>query len=399
MKTRRAALGTLAGLCLFMGLVTGERLYYAVFFAALMAALLSLGVAFWARVALRFHQNIKEDSLQKGGVVTLRFTVENNMPLPLSRVDIHYDTQQSVIDGRQETRRIWLRGMGAQEISAQFVADYWGRYEVGIAALDVYDPLGLFCLRLDARKLSHYKPLGILIYPRSLTPAHMNLPSSQSDVQDVQKGRLVEHSAQLDHMRRYVHGDSLRRIHWKLSARMRQLLIKVYEDSAFPRLLLAVDCHEHGLEGLDAIRVEDTLVECTAAIANYTLLHGLPTRLLAYPKGAVRLLGDNPLHLRAFQDSIARLSFHGDYTMRDILRIEPYDDAMGIVVLTHNISSELFERLVEQQLSGVRTLVLCVTLTGDDPAQARAVAELHNKGVRARQIRAGDDVIEAVSSL
>ncbi|MEW8396997.1 MAG: DUF58 domain-containing protein, partial [Candidatus Thiodiazotropha sp.] len=53
-------------------------------------------------------------------------------------------------------------------------------------------------------------------------------------------------------VREYVQGDSLRHIHWRASARRQQLVVKEYERSDRPVLLVALDCRaafNHGEGG------------------------------------------------------------------------------------------------------------------------------------------------------
>ncbi|MDD4797819.1 MAG: hypothetical protein PHO66_08635, partial [Eubacteriales bacterium] len=170
-------------------------------------------------------------------------------------------------------------------------------------------------------------------------------------------------------------------------------------DSSQPRLLMAVDCRSHPLRGLDAIRVEDSIVESAATVANYTLSHGLPLRMVAYPQQPVRLQGDSAVHVAAFHESIARLTFDGGYALQDILRIEPYDHALGLLVIVHDIPPALFDHLVTQKMKGTQVMVLCVALLAEDVRLKKAVAELRNRGIRAGILPAGGDVIKAVSDL
>lgn len=399
MKARRILLALLGGICLFMGLVTGERLYYIVVCALALAALLSLGAALWGMIALRYRQYIREPGVHKGETLTMCFEMQNATPLPLSRVELVYHTLQSRIEGAPLTRQIWLGALSSLTEEVPFEASYWGRYTVGLEAIRLSCPLGLFVLTLNLNKLAYHKPLRLLIYPRTLMPKTMDLPVQLIEGQNQQRGHTVQHSAQIDHMRRYVRGDSLRRVHWKLTARTRKVLVKVYEDSSKPRLLLVIDCRRHDMTGLDAIRVEDGMIESAAAVANYTLSHGLPLRMVAYPQQPVRLQADSSAHIPAFHESIARLSFDGDFAMRDILRIEPYDHALGLLVIVHDIPPALFDELITQKMKGMQVMALCVALSAQDARLQKAVAELRNRGVRAGILSTGGDVIKAVSDL
>lgn len=386
--------------CLFLGLYTGQRLYYLAACALALAMALSAALAFWGMTALRYQQSIAQGMVQKGDAVTMLFDLQNGMPLPLPYLRLTYHTLPSSIAGTPLTQTLWLPGLGSRQLSVPFPAQYWGRYHIGLIQAEVGDPLGLFRFTLRLDKLSYHKPLRVLVYPRTLMPARMNLPARLTQGQDDRRGQPVEHSAQLDQIRAYRRGDALRRVHWKLTARNRALMVKVYEDSSRPRLLLAVDCRAHGYDGVDAIRVEDTVVESAAAISNYALHHGLPLRLLAYPaEGALRLEGDDASHFAAFHQSIAALTFDGEFALEQILPVEPFDREMGVIVLTARLTSALFDQLVTQRMKGVRVLALCVAAPDNDDECQRAAEKLRERGVRAAVLPAGGDVCKAVSEL
>ena len=125
-----------------------------------------------------------------------------------------------------------------------------------------HKPLSFHCERrgryyLDELTLSSAYPFGILTHSRRIrtTPLELlvlpqlfefnRIPSplmadanSDGDLPVPQQGGHDEFAA----VREYVHGDSLRNIHWRASARQGQLVVKEYERSDRPVLLVALDC-------------------------------------------------------------------------------------------------------------------------------------------------------------
>jgi uncharacterized protein (DUF58 family) len=111
--------------------------------------------------------------------------------------------------------------------------------------------------QLNQLRLSSAYPFGVVKHSRTLTTDTLEvlvLPrvydlhtipapviadaNSDGDLQIPQKGGQDEFAA----VREYTQGDSLRHIHWRASARQQQLVVKEYERSDRPVLLVALDC-------------------------------------------------------------------------------------------------------------------------------------------------------------
>ena len=399
MKTRRVFTAALGGVCLFAGLVTGRRIYYTVFAALCFILLLSLAVTLCALMTLRYGQRISERTVQKRSEAVLRMDIQNSLPLAVSRIDLRYDTWESGITGEPKTMTTWLLPFGERRVDIAFSADYCGRFKVGLMGFTIHCPLGLYSITVNAARLRYYSPLHILVYPRGLMPDFMNLDSSLSEDRELRRGSQAEHNLQINDLRGYNAGDPLRRIHWKLSSRRQELFVKIYEDTSRPKLMLVPDCFDHGFRGLEAVMVEDAIAESAAGISNYALAHGVPVDLIAYPDEAIRIYGDSQAHFAAFNEGIAGLSFRGQIAVSEILRVEPPDSSTGVIVITTDISLRLFDEIVRLNMRGIRVKTLCVSPGEAKDELEKTMKELANQGIKAAHMRAGDDVIQAVSAL
>jgi uncharacterized protein (DUF58 family) len=100
-------------------------------------------------------------------------------------------------------------------------------------SIEATDPLGLFRDRgaLPDRELG-------LVYPRF---AALGSPPRQRELEAAVAAPRAGAGTELFGVREYQVGDSLRRIHWRLSARRGELVVREYEPPGLRTLLLALD--------------------------------------------------------------------------------------------------------------------------------------------------------------
>lgn len=98
--------------------------------------------------------------------------------------------------------------------------------------------------------VEHFKsirtdPVEILVLPMVVALSRIPLPmvadnSTSGDARILQKGGRDEFAG----IREYAHGDAMNRIHWPVSARHQNLVVKAYEKTDRPALLVVLDCRE-----------------------------------------------------------------------------------------------------------------------------------------------------------
>jgi uncharacterized protein (DUF58 family) len=154
---------------------------------------------------------------------------------------------------------------GQNRLRLPFSAAQRGSYELRKAALEAADVLGLARVRLPV-------PLDErLVVPPAAAPRRAG--SRQPD----EGGASVEHvprkrrSDELLETRRYVPGDDIRRLNWKLLAHAGELFLRLGEETPPPRahLLAVLDTTEHPAvpAGLSDAALDGLVEDCAAELA------------------------------------------------------------------------------------------------------------------------------------
>ena len=166
--------------------------------------------------------------------------------------------------------------------------------------------------------------------------------------------------------RSYKPGDTLKRIHWKLSSKLLDIHVKNFETGTRPENLLFIETTPFPSDDLTRYKVEYQVVECSIAIVHHILSKWYSLELIYYGKSRQNLVGNNPHDFERFYNSIGSLQFNSIFPMEAILKMESpiIHRGSSIIIIVHHLTHDLFNMLYQYKQSGVFVLVLYV-----EPAQ------------------------------
>ena len=224
----------------------------------------------------------------RGETVELGFGVQNESALPFVKADVLVAVEgpYRCADASQ-AHTCLLSGRGGEPIRLRSVFEHVGRYRVGVPAVRVYDPAGLFWRTVsvdgfvDVAVLARTSDLNeMVIDPQALVESqHMMVPVANDG---------MDYAG----VRAYVPGDPIKSIHWKLSARKGDHLTRLYETFANPGVSVFVSFSSSEYSDDELARANDLVAEVTfslVAIARsggfeveviFPDEHGEPMRLL-----------------------------------------------------------------------------------------------------------------------
>lgn len=112
--------------------------------------------------------------------------------------------------------------------------DRRGVFPIGPLRVSRRDLFGLISVARE-----HGEPVQVWVRPRVL-PLQA-VPAGVARSLDGQLDRVPHGSITFDSLREYVVGDELRRVHWRTSARIGQLMVREHVDTSLPRLVVLLD--------------------------------------------------------------------------------------------------------------------------------------------------------------
>ncbi|WP_262285968.1 DUF58 domain-containing protein [Micromonospora sp. MA102] len=161
-----------------------------------------------------------------------------------------------------------------------------GVVPVGPLRVTRRDPLGLVAL---ARAYGH--PVPVWVHPR-IHPLSA-VPTGAGRSLDGRTDSVPHGSITFDSLREYVVGDELRRVHWRTSAKVGELMVRENVDTSLPRLVVVLDNRAVAHPDRDAGVAEsfESGCEAAASVVAAATREDLPVSLLLVAPAAEKPAG------------------------------------------------------------------------------------------------------------
>ncbi len=313
-------------------------------------------------------------SANVGERVAVVVTVENRGLLPvawlmledlLPRHALLYEPPNLRVEGRR-LQLAMLRSRGRSTLNYQLVCNRRGYYQIGPTVLETGDLFGLH-RRYRVATAPHF----LLVYPPVVPLAGYDIASRRPIGEVRMVHRLFEDPTRVAGVRRYEPGDPLNRIHWRATARTRQLHAKVYEPSSIAGLTLLLDFHTASYDRPNEPHRSELAITAAASLANAVYEMGQQVGLVTNGRDAA--------------DRIRQEGWDYDIRTRDAARkaasmIETSDRLQPLVVETRQGSEQLMrimETLARMELTdGLTCAQLVLETASRIPRDASVVALL-----------------------
>jgi uncharacterized protein (DUF58 family) len=269
-----------------------------------------------------------------------------------------------------------------------------GRYPFTKSRVEIVDPFGL-----QRRDVTLPPPGALLVYPR-IVP--LDRLFSETGAHALEGRRLLLRRAtgfDLHSVRDYEHGESLRKVHWRTTARRGQLMVKELEDAPRDEIAVLLDGYYAAVAG----RSFDVQVRAAASVLEAYVRRSRRAVLVVNAAEGVSQQVHSPaadrrraLELLAAVEPTAR----GPLSAMLAEESSPAARALEVVVVTARIDGALTDRLVQRALSRRRVSLVYVdapTFAGASPTAEPSLLRLTSSGIPVAVVRAGDDLASVLS--
>ena len=316
-------------LALLWLLYSGERFCLWILSLALLVYTLA-----WAHIAYtlakaQISQVTEPAEITSGAYGALRICLENPGRIPLAYMQIWYDTDETLVSGGKGNGRNLAQAASSyvpcilpgedQTYTRRLFFPYRGVFAPGIRSMELCDAFGLIHYRAPARFYTGARQVTVL--PRSLDLAMDGLDEGRV------AGAVSEGGDEADpytvaEIRQYRMGDTLKRVHWKLSARTGEIQVKEQEKVFSPSALVLLDLSPHEASGEKRLAIEHCACRYAAAVCEGMLNSRLPLRLTAYGEERWELSGTTHQEIARFKHFLAGLVFDCAYPFTDVIQME-----------------------------------------------------------------------------
>ncbi|HCK65211.1 MAG TPA: hypothetical protein DHW49_03015 [Anaerolineae bacterium] len=234
MKAGRVLIALMFALGLIGVFVNGAPLYSRFLYTSILLAFVSWAWTVWVANRISLERSTRELRANVGDVFEENYKILNQSNLPASWIEV---INQSKIPFAAGSRLLTLvLANQKRTYNARTWLTQRGSFELGPTAINIGDPFGIFTTKkiFPAQETLIVFPMiqEIEYFPSSpgLLPGGHVIQRKSHDI--------TPHAAGV---RDYIHGDAMKRIHWRTSIRRDKLMVKEFEQDPQAEVWIYLD--------------------------------------------------------------------------------------------------------------------------------------------------------------
>jgi uncharacterized protein (DUF58 family) len=238
-------------------------------YALLLVYVASLIMSTLSLRGIECRREINQTEVNIADVVHVTLTVKNTNPWPIPWVFLDERRPGTYpVKGDSARLQMFLPG---QQIHMMYTVRFYkrGYHRLGPLTTESGDIFGLH-RRFRVGAARDY----VTVLPRVMVIGEYDIGSRKPIGEIRFAHRMYEDPTRISGVREYVPGDSLNRIHWKLTAATGNLYSKTYDPSVVTGATIALDFHEGGYQDDKGEERAELAVVTAASLANFVFSSG-----------------------------------------------------------------------------------------------------------------------------
>ncbi|MER6996274.1 DUF58 domain-containing protein [Streptomyces sp. NPDC000410] len=265
------AAGVAAAVCAYV-LGQGDLLRVGLLLAVL--PLLCVAVLYRTRYRVAGSRRLSPSRVPAGAEARVHLRMDNVSRMPTGLLMLQ-DHVPYVLGPRPRFVLDRVEAGGRREVSYRVRSDLRGRYPLGPLQLRLSDPFGMCEL---TRSFSAYDTLTVIPRTEPLPP--VRLTGEAAGYGDGRQRSLALAGDDDIIPRAYRHGDDLRRVHWRSTARYGELMVRREEQPQRARCTVLLDTRGVAYHGAGPDSAFEWAVSAAASVLVHMLERGFSVRLL-----------------------------------------------------------------------------------------------------------------------
>ena len=281
----------------------GSDLPYSVLYLVVIAPLISFLHVYVIYFGFKYYQKVEKKKIVKGEKNKYYFNIANEGLFFLPYIDIHFYSSNTLYAGQMNNKAISVKPNKSIKVEYDIECKYRGHYEIGISQIEIRDLLKLICIKYKPKEVNK-----IIVYPRIM------------DIKKIAlfKGKISEMGENSDaktnvgdiaDIREYIYGDSLNKIHWKLSAKYSKIMIKEMNTQVSEYLIVYLDLRRFNIDDDTKIIAEDAIIEAATNITYYLSKNGIPYEFIYYNNGINSITCNTEVDFETIYNIMASIKF------------------------------------------------------------------------------------------
>ena len=359
---------------LTVALCTGSQLFLLLSILILLILAGAVVAVLWASATLEVEGALSGETVRRGDDVVLSLRVRHRGLIPVAPLLLELSDP---VGNRDRDVRLKNMPHRLQSMKLPIHASHVGVFSVGLHSCTVEDLLGLVQRRIVLRKTA----FELVVLPQTFDVEPLKL--APGDPGSELMSRATEDLNAPSDIRSYQPGDAMKKIHWKLSMRKRELVVRKFDEPILQDVLVLMDCSPppswgHARAGAD---IRDAMLETAASIVTSQTVTDHQIRM--------PLLGSRPVDveksmgLSIAMDYLSRVDFSETDRFERVLSMESrrMRKVGCVVVVAARLNIPMVDIMTRMHRAGPNIRLYLVTFAPDDENVLPLIARLREAGL------------------
>lgn len=373
----------------------GGNISYAFFYLALLIPLISILYTVYVYFRFKLYQSLENKLVVKGDWTEYSFIIANEDYITFRNIKVNFLCDKSTIESPELLTEYSLLPSESHRMETRIKCNYRGEYFVGVDSVEVTDFLYLFKITYPIGT-----KLNVTVLPKVVPLEQLGIAPAENDVKNpFQFSNQVEEELDTE-FRKYYPGDSRKRIHWKASARMHELISRKYQHIPKSRIVVFMDLYKIKEEDLKVVIAEDKIMESVLAITNYYALRRIPSQIIYVLNGKQQVEISSKEAFNAFYKTCAKIYFHAEVPVSELIKERMHfgEEGLFCVVATHYLTKELYLAALNTISGGNKISILLIS--DDTTEETKKIKDtMRLSGIKVHQIMSEDEIGDVLTEV
>ena len=332
-----------------------------------------LGV-WWAARTLTITSLLTDTTVQRGEDVALQIGVKYAGFLPIAPLTVEIAAGP---DRPAQTLRLSGQPGKEQTLTLNFHAAHVGVTSPGVQKIVISDLLGMF----SVEKLPQIQGGELIVLPLPFDVGALTYAAGDSGTESM--ARASEDVTSPADVRTYQPGDAMKKIHWKLSVRKQELMVRRFEAPVMPDALVLLDCSHPPRTASENAQLDlrDALLETAASVMQQNIQTEHPAKLPIHGDHPIEL--DKGMGMPVVLEALARVDFTAPDKFDRMLMLEMrrMRKVGCTVIISARLNSRMVDVMVAMRRMGPTMRLYLVTFDPDDPTKLPLISKLQSAGI------------------
>ncbi len=393
MKINRIICLALIIVCGVFASYYGGNISYALFYLAIFLPITSFLYTVYVYARFKIYQSLDNYLVVKGDWIPYAFVVANEDYVTFRNIKVNFLKDKSTIEAADQVAQYSLLPNESERLKTRLKCNYRGEYYIGVDSIEVTDFLYLFTITYPIGT-----KLKATVLPRIVPIDRLVIAPSQSDVKNPLRFSNTAEEELDTEVRKYLPGDSRKKVHWKLSARMQELISRKYQYIPKAQIAIFMDLRKPQEEELKVVITEDKIIESVLGISNYYATQRTTSHIIYEMGERMKVTIRNKEEFNAFYKTCAKIYFRSQLPVQELILeySRPGNQGVFCVVVTHLLSKELYVAALNLVQGGSPVTILFVS---DDITQETKdlISGMKASGISVYQIMSEDEIGEVLT--